>query len=77
VAWAAVLPAFSVADLFFNLLLKHHYFTTVPVAAGAGLLLASLARRGAAGRVAAGVLLALAVALGVQTALDTALGRIP
>jgi hypothetical protein len=77
VAWAAVLPAFSVADLYFNLLLKHHYFTTVPVAAGAGLLLASLARRGAAGRVAAGVLLALAVALGVQTALDTALGRIP
>src|SRR5207249_3237277 len=28
-AWAAVLPVFSVADLFFNLLLKHHYFTTV------------------------------------------------
>jgi hypothetical protein len=76
-AWAAVLPVFSVADLFFNLLLKHHYFTMVPVAVGGGLLLAALARRGAAGRVGAGVLLGLALLLGLQTALDAALGRIP
>jgi len=76
-AWAAVLPAFSVADLFFNLLLKHHYFTGVPVAVGGGLLLAALARRGAVGRVSAGVLLGLALLLGLQTALDAALGRIP
>ena len=76
-AWAAVLPAFSVADLFFNLLLKHHYFTMVPVAVGGGLVLAALARRGAAGRVGAGVLLGLALLLGLRTALDAALGRIP
>lgn len=76
-AWAAVLPVFSVADLFFNLLLKHHYFTAVPVAVGGGLLLAALARRGAVGRVSAGVLLGLALLLGLQTALDAALGRIP
>jgi hypothetical protein len=76
-AWAAVLPVFSGADLFFNLLLKHHYFTTVPVAVGGGLLLAALAGRGAAGRVGAGVLLGLALLLGVRTALDAALGRIP
>jgi hypothetical protein len=76
-AWAAVLPVFSVADLFFNLLLKHHYFTTVPVAVGGGLLLAAVARRGAVGRVSAGVLLGLALLLGLQTALDAALGRIP
>ena len=76
-AWAAVLPVFSVADLFFNLLLKHHYFTAVPVAVGGGLLLAALARRGAVGRVAAGVLLGLALLLGLQSALDAALGRIP
>ncbi|HEY2941796.1 MAG TPA: hypothetical protein VGN09_05120 [Vicinamibacteria bacterium] len=76
-AWAAVLPVFSVADLFFNLLLKHHYFTAVPVAVGGGLLLAALARRGPVGRVSAGVLLGLALLLGLQTALDAALGRIP
>jgi hypothetical protein len=76
-AWAAVLPVFSVADLFFNLLLKHHYFTMVPVAVGGGLLLTALARRGAAGRVGACVLLGLALLLGLQTALDAALGRIP
>jgi len=76
-AWAAVLPVFSVADLFFNLLLKHHYFTAAPVAVGGGLLLAALARRGAVGRVSAGVLLGLALMLGLQTALDAALGRIP
>ena len=76
-AWAAVLPVFSVADLFFNLLLKHHYFTAAPVAVGGGLLLSALARRGPAGRVSAGVLLGLALLLGVQTALDAALGRIP
>jgi hypothetical protein len=76
-SWAAVLPVFSVADLFFNLLLKHHYFTAVPVAVGGGLLLAALARRGAAGRVSAGVLLGIALLLGLQTALDAALGRIP
>ena len=76
-AWAAVLPVFSVADLFFNLLLKHHYFTAVPVTVGGGLLLAALARRGAVGRVSAGVLLGLALLLGLQTALDAALGRIP
>ena len=76
-AWAAVLPVFSAADLFFNLLLKHHYFTAVPVAVGGGLLLAALARRGAVGRVCAGVLLGLALLLGMQTAVDAALGRIP
>jgi hypothetical protein len=76
-AWAAVLPVFSVADLFFNLLLKHHYFTSVPVAVGGGLFLSAVARRGAVGRVSAGVLLGIALLLGLQTALDAALGRIP
>ncbi len=76
-AWGAVLPVFCAGDLFFNLLLKHHYFTAAPVAVGGGLLLSSLAGRGAAGRVSAGVLLGLALLLGLQTALDAALGRIP
>jgi hypothetical protein len=76
-AWAAVLPVFSAADLFFNLLLKHHYFTMVPVAVGGGLLLAALAQRGRAGWVGAIVLLGLALGLGFQTAMDAALGRIP
>jgi hypothetical protein len=76
-AWAALLPVFCVADLFFNLLLKHHYFTAVPVAVGGGLLLSALACRGAAGRVGAGALAGLSLLLGAQTALDVALGRIP
>jgi hypothetical protein len=76
-AWAAVLPVFSAADLFFNLLLKHHYFTMVPVAVGGGLFLAALAQRGRAGWVGATVLLGLALGLGFQTAMDAALGRIP
>ena len=39
-AWATVLPVFTGLDLFFNFLLKHHYFTMVPVAVGGGVLLA-------------------------------------
>lgn len=76
-AWAVVLPAFIGMDLFFNLLLKHHYFTVVPLCTGAGLLLARLWGAGRAARVLAATLLAAYLALGMQCALDVATGAIP
>jgi hypothetical protein len=76
-AWAAVLPVFTGLDLFFNFLLKHHYFTMVPVAVGGGVLLARVAGRGRWGRVVAvGALVCLAV-LAARVGLDAATGRIP
>jgi hypothetical protein len=75
--WAAILLAIGGADLFFNFLRKHHYFVMVPVAVGGGVLLARLAETGRAGRVAAGVLCLVVAALGLQTAVDVALGHIP
>ena len=76
-AWAAILLVFSGLDLFFNFLLKHHYFTMVPVAVGGGVLLARVAERGRWGRaVAVAALVGLAV-LGARVGLDAATGRIP
>jgi hypothetical protein len=75
--WACVLAAVSGFDLFFNFLLKHHYFLIVPVGVGWGVLLSQLAERGRAGRLAAYALLALGAVLGMQTAVAVALGRIP
>jgi hypothetical protein len=77
IAWAGLLPLFCGLDVFFNFLLKHHYFTLVPVAVGGGLLLARLETMGRAGRAAALVLLAAAVALGVDQAFAVATGLIP
>jgi hypothetical protein len=75
--WVAVLPLVSVADLFFNFLRKHHYYTMVPLAAGLGLLLAALSEKGKAGRVAAVLALLAAAVLSGRMALDVALGKIP
>ena len=75
-AWAAVLPLFSGMDAFFNFLLKHHYFTIAPMAAGVGVLLARLpASRW--GRCAAAAALAAMLVLSGTVALDLATGRIP
>jgi hypothetical protein len=76
-AWAAVLPVFSGLDLFFNFLLKHHYFTMVPVAVGGGVLLARVAERGRWGRVAAIAALFTMGVLAARVGLDAATGRIP
>ena len=75
-AWAAVLVVFSGLDVSFNFLLKHHYATMVPVAVGLGLLLDRLGRS-PRGSLAGAGLLALLLALGVRSALDTGLGLIP
>ena len=76
-AWGAVLPVFMGLDLAFNFLLKHHYFTMVPVAVGGGAALAAIAGRGRAGRVLAAVVLVAVALLGARVALDAAMGRIP
>ncbi len=76
-AWAGVLLAVSGVDLWFNFLLKHHYFVMVPTAVGLGLGLGWLAERGRAGRIAAAVAIVLLAALGAETGLAVALGLIP
>jgi hypothetical protein len=75
--WAALLVLVGGLDLFFNFLRKHHYFVMVPVAVGGGVLLARLAERGRAGRVAAAVLGVASAFLGLRMAVDVAVGRIP
>jgi hypothetical protein len=71
-----VLVVFSALDLSFNFLLKHHYFTMVPVAVGVGVLVARLADHALARWAAAAALLALA-ALALGVGFDVATGRIP
>lgn len=75
--WAAIVVLVGGLDLFFNFLRKHHYFVMVPVAVGGGVLLARLAERGRAGRIAAAALCVASAALGLRMAVDVALGRIP
>ena len=76
-AWAAILVAVSGADVFFNFLLKHHYYVIAPVGIGVGALLARVDESGRPGRWAARAALVALAALGLRTALDVALGRIP
>ena len=76
-AWAGILVVMSGADVFFNFLLKHHYYAMLPVAIGVGALLARLEDASRAGRWAAAAATVLVVALGLGAALDVALGRIP
>jgi hypothetical protein len=75
--WAAIFLVISGADVFFNFLLKHHYYVMAPMAIGLGALLARLESTSRVGRPAA-IVAALALALlGLRTALDVALGLIP
>jgi hypothetical protein len=76
-AWAGILVAVSGADVFFNFLLKHHYYVMLPVAVGVGALLARVEGASRGGRFVAVAATVLAAALGLRTALDVALGRIP
>jgi hypothetical protein len=75
--WGAVLIVVSALDLWFNFLLKHHYFVMAPVALGWGLFLARLWDAGRAGRVCAVLLVLLLSGLGLETAIAVATGRIP
>jgi hypothetical protein len=77
VLWLLILPIVTGMDLFFNFLLKHHYYVMVPVAVGVGALLARLAERGVPGRAAAVAGLLAIVWLGAGTAVQVAIGAIP
>jgi hypothetical protein len=75
-AWISVLVFFSFADVFFNFILKHHYFTLPPVVIGAAVLLDRGMSRGGWTRWASAALLLYAVALGLRSAAALALGTI-
>jgi hypothetical protein len=77
VAWGGILVLFSGLDLFFNFLLKHHYFTIVPVAVGGGLLLGAIAEKGRAGRWAAAGMALLVLVFGAGMAFQAGSGGIP
>jgi hypothetical protein len=73
--WMGILFLVSALDVFFNFLLKHHYYVMLPVAVGLGALLARVEERG--GRLLAAAMTLLIVIPGMMTAIDVALGRIP
>ncbi len=73
-AWAAILVLFSGPDLFFNFILKHHYFTIVPIAVGGGVLLDIMVKRGGWIRWSAVGMLIYALALGGRAAFSLAMG---
>jgi hypothetical protein len=73
-SWAAMLVLFSGADLFFNFLLKHHYFVIPAVSAGLGLFAAWISQKGRWGWALATSLVVFALILGAGAALRVALG---
>jgi hypothetical protein len=72
--WAGTLVLYSVADLFFNFLLKHHYFVIPAVGVGCGLFAAWLSQKGRWGWILSTALVAYAMVLGARAALGVALG---
>jgi len=74
-SWMGILFLVSGVDLFFNFLLKHHYYVMLPVAIGLGALMARIETRW--GRIPAIALTLLVVSLGLKTAIEVALGLIP
>ena len=74
VAWSAIIVLFSGFDLFFNFILKHHYFVMVPVAVGVAVAADGMIARKAWLRGLAVALLVYFVSLGGRAALATAMG---
>ncbi|HXV64917.1 MAG TPA: hypothetical protein VEK15_29740, partial [Vicinamibacteria bacterium] len=72
--WALVLVLFTLLDLGFNFLLKHHYFSWPVVAIGLGLLFHRIDGRGRFGRPAARIFLLALVVSAVRAALSVASG---
>lgn len=74
-SWAGIVFFVSGVDLFFNFLLKHHYYVMAPVAIGLGTLMSRIESRFSR---ALPVWLTVAiVGLGLKTAIEVALGLIP
>jgi hypothetical protein len=74
-SWMGILFFVSGVDLFFNFLLKHHYYVMLPVAVGLGGLMARIEARW--GRAPAIALTVAVMSLGFKTAVEVALGLIP
>ena len=72
--WGGILIFFSGLDLFFNLLLKHHYFAIVPVGVGLSLVATWLSKKGGAGVAAVTVFLVYLLVVAARTALGVAFG---
>jgi hypothetical protein len=73
--WASILILFSGLDLFFNFLLKHHYFVLTPVSVGVGLAADWLSKKGRLGRALVGLFLVYFLVMGGRAALTVALGQ--
>ncbi len=73
--WGGILILFSGFDLFFNFLLKHHYFVMAPVSVGLGLGAAWLSGKGRIGVAAVAVFLVYLLVMAGRAALDVALGN--
>jgi hypothetical protein len=74
--WGSVLVLFTVLDLFFNFLLKHHYFTLPAVAVGVGLALERLHGKRAWGGLIVGVFLVFLWVMGLAEAVRVAGGGV-
>jgi hypothetical protein len=72
--WAGNLVLFSGLDLYFNFLLKHHYFVLPALTAGCGLFAAWLFRKGRWGQVLTAIWVLYMIVLGGRAALAVALG---
>jgi hypothetical protein len=75
-AWAGILILFSGLDLFFNFILKHHYFVMAPVSVGVGLATAWAWDKGRVGRGLAVFFLVYILGLGAREALRVAMGQV-
>lgn len=72
--WALVLVLFTLLDLGFNFLLKHHYFSWPVVALGLGFFLHRLDEKGRLGRVTARVSFLALIVSAVRAAIRVATG---
>jgi hypothetical protein len=75
--WGGILVAFSGADLFFNFLLKHHYFVIPVIAVGSGLFASWISQKSRWGWVPAAAFVVYILMTGVRFALSVALGQTP
>lgn len=73
--WAGILPLVSIFDLFFNFILKHHYFVMLPVVVGIATGLEWLARRSRTERAVALVLFVYALFVGARAAWQLSQGQ--
>jgi hypothetical protein len=72
--WGGILILFSGLDLFFNFILKHHYFVMAPVSVGLGLASAWLSEKGRLGKALVVIFFVFLIVTACRAALAVALG---